>query len=126
MKKLIHTSDAPEAIGPYSQAIICGDTLYASGQIPIDPTSGKIESDDITEQAHRAMKNVGAVLAAAKLGYDDVVKTTVYLADLGDFGTVNAVYGEYFRAPYPARSCVQAAALPRGAKIEVEILARIK
>lgn len=126
MKKQIHTSDAPEAIGPYSQAIICGDTLYASGQIPIDPTSGKIESDDITEQAHRAMKNVGAVLAAAKLGYDDVVKTTVYLADLGDFGTVNAVYGEYFRAPYPARSCVQAAALPRGAKIEVEIIARIK
>ena len=126
MKKLIHTSDAPEAIGPYSQAIICGDTLYASGQIPIDPTSGKIESDDITVQAHRAMKNVGAVLAAAKLGYDDVVKTTVYLADLGDFGTVNAVYGEYFRAPYPARSCVQAAALPRGAKIEVEIIARIK
>ncbi len=72
------------------------------------------------------MKNAGAVLAAAKLGYDDVVKTTVYLADLGDFGTVNAVYGEYFRAPYPARSCVQAAALPRGAKIEVEIIARIK
>ena len=126
MKKQIHTSGAPEAIGPYSQAIICGDTLYASGQIPIDPTSGKIESDDITEQAHRAMKNAGAVLAAAKLGYDDVVKTTVYLADLGDFGTVNAVYGEYFRAPYPARSCVQAAALPRGAKSEVEIIARIK
>lgn len=126
MKKQIHTSGAPEAIGPYSQAIICGDTLYASGQIPIDPTSGKIESDDITEQAHRAMKNAGAVLAAAKLGYDDVVKTTVYLADLGDFGTVNAVYGEYFRAPYPARSCVQAATLPRGAKIEVEIIARIK
>ena len=126
MKKQIHTSGAPEAIGPYSQAIICGDTLYASGQIPIDPTSGKIESDDITEQAHSAMKNAGAVLAAAKLGYDDVVKTTVYLADLGDFGTVNAVYGEYFRAPYPARSCVQAAALQRGAKIEVEIIARIK
>lgn len=126
MKKQIHTGGAPEAIGPYSQAIICGDTLYASGQIPIDPTSGRIESDDITEQAHRAMKNAGAVLAAAKLGYDDVVKTTVYLTDLDDFATVNAVYGEYFRAPYPARSCVQAAALPRGAKIEVEMIARIK
>lgn len=126
MKKQIHTVGAPEAIGPYSQAIVCGDTLYASGQIPIDPASGKIESDDITEQAHRVMKNIGAILAAADLDYGDVVKTTVFLTDLNDFGTVNAVYGEYFRAPYPARSCVQVAALPRGAKIEAEIVARIK
>ena len=126
MKKQIHTVGAPEAIGPYSQAIVCGDTLFASGQIPIDPASGKIESDDITEQAHRVMKNIGAILAAANLDYGDVVKTTVFLTDLNDFGTVNAVYGEYFGAPYPARSCVQVAALPRGAKIEAEIVARIK
>ncbi len=126
MKKQISTAAAPAAIGPYSQAIVTGNTLYASGQIPIDPATGKIESDDIDSQAHRVFKNIGAILAECGLGYADVVKTTVFLTDLNDFGTVNEIYGTYFGAPYPARSCVQVADLPRGAKIEAEVIAVLK
>ena len=124
-KKQVSTVEAPAAIGPYSQAIVCGNMLYASGQIPINPRTGNIESDDISEQAHRVFKNIGAVLAAKGLDFSSVVKTTVFLTDLGDFNTVNEIYGGYFTEPYPARSCVQVAKLPRGAKIEVEIIAEI-
>ena len=126
MKKTeISTETAPRAIGPYSQAVAVGKTLYCSGQIPINPQTGDIESDAIADQTHRALQNVGAVLAAAKLVHRDVFKTTVYLTDLADFAAVNDIYGEYFERPYPARSCVQVAALPKGAKIEIEVTARL-
>lgn len=126
MKTEIRTLNAPQAIGPYSQAIVVGNMLYASGQIPINPASGNIEATDIKAQAHQVLKNIGAVLAAADLKYSDVVKTTVFLTDLNDFGAVNEIYGEYFTEPYPARSCVQVAALPKNAKIEIEIIANLK
>lgn len=125
-KTEIATANAPQAIGPYSQAIAVSKTLYCSGQIPINPATGNIESTDITEQAHRALNNVRAVLAAAGADMNDVVKTTVYLTDLNDFAIVNAIYGEYFEKPYPARSCVQVAALPKNAKIEIEVTARLR
>lgn len=121
----ISTKNAPAAIGPYSQAVLAGKTLYASGQIPINPETGNIESDDIKEQAHRVFKNIGAILAACDASYSDVVKTSVFLTDLNDFAVVNDIYAEYFKEPYPARSCVQVAALPKGAKIEAEVIARI-
>lgn len=124
MKHEIETRYAPKAIGPYSQAIQSRNgMLFASGQIPINPATGNIESADIAEQTHRVLKNIGAVLKAAERDYTDVVKTTVFLTDLNDFATVNEIYGEYFRQPYPARSCVQVAALPKNAKIEMEIIA---
>ncbi len=122
-KKQIATNNAPAAIGPYSQAILSGDTLYASGQIPIDPKTGEVVDGGITEQAHRVFQNIGAILKECKMDYSNVVKTTVFLTDLGDFSTVNKIYGEYFGTPYPARSCVQVAALPKGVKIETEIIA---
>ncbi len=125
-KTEISTDKAPKAIGPYSQAITVNGMLYASGQIPIDPASGQIVSDDITAQTRRALDNVGALLAACKLDYSDVVKTTVFLTDLNDFATVNGIYGEYFRQPYPARSCVQVAKLPKDVKIEIEIVAKLR
>ncbi len=124
MKKEIATKYAPAAIGPYSQAIETDGTLFASGQIPINPETGKIESEDIAEQTRRVLKNIGAVLAASGRSYNDVVKTTVFLTDIGDFSTVNKIYAEYFAASYPARSCVQVAALPKNAKIEIEIIAK--
>lgn len=124
-KKQVATANAPAAIGPYSQAIISGKTLYASGQIPIDPATGNIVEGGIVEQAHRVFKNVGAVLKECGLDYSAVVKTTVFLTDLKDFGTVNEIYGQYFTAPYPARSCVQVSALPKGVKIECEIVAEL-
>lgn len=125
-KTEISTENAPKAIGPYSQAIAVNGMLYASGQIPIDPASGSIESGDIAAQTHRALKNVGALLASCDLDFSDVVKTTVFLTDLNDFATVNGLYGEYFQKPYPARSCVQVAKLPKDAKIEIEIVAKLR
>ncbi len=122
-KKIISTTAAPSAIGPYSQAVVVNGTLYASGQIPIDPATGNVDGSDIKAQAHRVFKNIGAVLKAAGKDYKDVVKTTVFLTDLADFNIVNEIYGEYFKAPYPARSCVQVAALPKGVRIETEIIA---
>lgn len=125
MKKQLTTDAAPKAIGPYSQGIICGKMLYASGQIPVDPKTGNVDGDDVTTQAHRVFSNIGNLLKAANLGFSDVVKTTVFLTDLNDFATVNGIYGEYFKEPYPARSCVQVAALPKGVKIEVEVIAAL-
>lgn len=127
MKKTeIKTNKAPKAIGPYSQAIAVGKTLYASGQIPIDPDTGNVESGDITAQAHRVLKNIKGLLNECGLDFSDVVKTTVFLTDLADFDKVNAVYGEYFPTPYPARSCVQVAKLPKNVNIEIEITARLR
>ena len=118
----IATNDAPAAIGPYSQAIRCGNMLYSSGQIPLDPASGNMVGENITEQAEQVMKNLQAVLTAASVGFENVVKTTCFLADMNDFAAFNAVYGKYITSA-PARSCVAVAALPKGALCEVEVIA---
>jgi 2-iminobutanoate/2-iminopropanoate deaminase len=118
----ISTDKAPAAIGPYSQAIIAGDFLYASGQIPINPATGNVEANGIVEQAHQSMKNVGAILNEAGATYDNVVKTTCFLAEIADFGAFNEVYAQYF-TNNPARSCVAVKDLPKGVLCEVEVIA---
>jgi 2-iminobutanoate/2-iminopropanoate deaminase len=123
MKKIISTSDAPAAIGPYSQAVRSGRLLFCSGQIPLDPKSGQIVSGDIEAQTRRVLDNIAAVLRAEGLAFDNVVKTTIFLTDLGDFQTVNEIYGSYFKQEPPARSTVQVSALPKGAKLEIEVIA---
>ncbi len=123
MKKIISTSNAPAAIGPYSQAIDLGDILFASGQLGVVPATGEFAGDDITAQAKQACENVAAVLAAAGLSFDNVVKTTCFLADIKDFAAFNAVYAEYFVSK-PARSCVAARDLPKGGLCEIEIIAK--
>lgn len=122
MKKVIATTDAPKAVGPYSQAIEVNGTLYISGQIPVNPADGSVP-ESIEEQSRQALKNVGAILAAAGLAYGDVVKTTVLLVDIADFAAMNAVYAEFFTSDKPARACFQVAALPMGVKVEVEAIA---
>lgn len=123
MKEVIFTESAPAAIGPYSQAISIGNLVYTSGQIPLDPATGKLVPGGIVEQSHQALKNLGSVLAAAGLGFENVVKTTVFLADMADFAEFNGIYAQYFTGDCPARSCVQVAALPAGAKVEIEAVA---
>ena len=120
-KKRIHTEKAPAAIGPYSQAIDLGELIYTSGQIPVAP-DGSI-SDNISEQTRQALENLKAVVEAAGSSFDKVVKTTVFITDMAQFGEINAVYAEFFSEPYPARSCVQVAALPKGVSIEIEAIA---
>ena len=122
MKTAISTSAAPAAVGPYSQAIDTGAVVFVSGQLPVNPTTGEIP-DGAATQAERAFANVLAILAAAGLGPESVVKTTVFLTDLADFTAVNEVYARVFPAPFPARSCVQVAAIPKGARLEVEAIA---
>ena len=122
-KTIVHTDHAPAAIGPYSQAIRVGQFVYTAGQIPLDPATGKIVEDDITIQAGRVLQNLQAVLEAAGGGLQDVVKTTVFLQDMGEFAAMNAVYARYFSENPPARSAVQAAALPLGARLEIEAVA---
>lgn len=119
----IHTDLAPAAIGPYSQAILAGNTLYVSGQIPIDPATGAFAGDDITTQTRQSLTNLRSILEAAGMDMSHVVKTTVLLADMGDFAAMNAVYAEFFSEPYPARAAFQAACLPRNAKVEIECVA---
>ena len=121
MKK-IETRNAPAAIGPYSQGIIAGDMLYSSGQIPLDPATGEIVCSDISAQATQVMKNLGGVLEAAGVSYDKVVKTTCFLADMGDFAAFNEVYAQYFTEK-PARSCVAVKTLPKNVLCEVEVIA---
>ena len=123
MKKVIATTDAPAAVGPYSQAIAVGDFLFAAGQIPLDPATGALVEGDIAAQTTRVLENVKAVLAANGMTFADVVKSTVFLTDLADFGAMNSVYAAYFTEPYPARSTVQVSALPRGARVEIEVIA---
>ena len=125
MLKKISTPDAPAAIGPYSQGIISGGFLFASGQIPIDPASGEIKAEGIEAQADQAMKNVGAILKAAGTDYSNVVKTTCFLADMGDFAAFNAVYEKYFTEK-PARSCVAVKQLPKNVLCEVEVIAEVE
>lgn len=116
----ISTPKAPAAIGPYSQAVRCGNTVYLSGQIPLDPASGLLVEGDLEAQARRAFDNLRAVCEAAGGSMDDVARVGLYLTDLGQFAVVNAVMGEYFAAPYPARSTIEVPALPRGAQFEVD------
>ncbi|MCC6873627.1 MAG: RidA family protein [Sandaracinaceae bacterium] len=125
-REAISTSAAPAAIGPYSQAIRCGDVVYLSGQIPLDPETGKLIEGDVRAQTERVMKNLAAVLEASGTSFAKVLKTTIFLADLGDFAVVNEVYGRVFEgvAP-PARSTVQVAALPRGARVEIDLIAAL-
>ena len=126
IKKIIKTDKAPSAIGPYSQAVIAGDLLFTSGQLPIDPATGKMPEGSIEERAHQVFKNIRVIAESAGKTLDAVVKTTVLLADIADFKAVNAVYSEYFTTPFPARSAFQVAALPLGADIEVEAIINLK
>ncbi|MCR4788593.1 MAG: RidA family protein [Lachnospiraceae bacterium] len=125
MMKVISTDKAPAAIGPYSQGIVSGGVLYASGQIPIIPETGELETGDITAQAHQAIKNAGEILKAAGADYTKVVKTTCFLADMNDFAAFNSVYEQYFTGK-PARSCVAVKTLPKNVLCEVEVIAAVE
>ena len=122
-KRIIQTELAPAAIGPYSQAIRIGDFLYTSGQIALDPKSGKFLSGEIKEETEQTLRNISAILQADGLELENVIKTTVYLSDLNDFSQMNQIYEKYFSKNKPARACVQVAALPKGAKIEIDAIA---
>ena len=125
MKKIVSTGDAPAAIGPYSQGIRSGSLLFCAGQIPLDPKTGQIVSGGVAEQTRRVLENVSAILKAEHLGFDHVVKTTIFLTSMDDFQTVNEIYGTYFRENPPARSTVAVSALPKGARIEIEVIAAV-
>ncbi len=124
-KEAVKTDNAPQAIGPYSQAIKLGDLVFLSGQVHLDPATGQLVEGDITAQTQRVMENLQAVLLAAGSGFEKVIKTTIYLADMDDFAKVNEVYGRYFPAPQPARSTVAVARLPRDARIEIDLIAYV-
>jgi 2-iminobutanoate/2-iminopropanoate deaminase len=124
MKKAVETHTAPSAIGPYSQAIVHGDMVFCSGQIGLDPASGRIVDGGVEAQTRRVLENLREVLLAAGFTFANVVKTTVFIVDLADFDIVNRIYGEHFESPYPARSTVQVSALPRNALVEIEAIAR--
>jgi 2-iminobutanoate/2-iminopropanoate deaminase len=123
MKKIVSTSDAPAAIGPYSQAVRSGSMLFCAGQIPLDPRTGQIVSEDVAEQTRRVLENIAGLLKAEHLSFAHVVKTTIFLTSMGDFQTVNEVYATYFKEDPPARSTVAVAALPKNAKVEIEVIA---
>ena len=125
MKQVIHTDSAPAAIGPYSQAIQIGDLLFVSGQVPIDPSTGAIVEGDIKAQAQQSLNNLKAILNAAGTNMGAVVKTTVFLADMNDFAALNEVSAQFFQEPFPARSAVQVARLPKDAKVEIEAIAQL-
>lgn len=124
MSKPVQTDNAPAPIGPYSQAIACGNELFCSGQIPIDPATGNVVDGDVAAQTERVLENLGAVLAAAGYGFNDVVKTTIFLVDMNDFGAVNEVYARSFGDAKPARSTVAVAGLPRGVRVEIDCIAK--
>jgi 2-iminobutanoate/2-iminopropanoate deaminase len=121
---IVSTPKAPQAIGPYSQAVIAGDLIFTSGQIPLDPATQQMVQGDVRAQAERVMENLSAVLEAAGVSFEKVVKATIFLADLNDFAAVNEVYGKRFPKHPPARSTVQVAALPKGARLEIELIAQ--
>jgi len=123
MKKIIATTKAPGAVGPYSQAVLAGDNLFISGQLPIDPATGKFISDDVAEQTDQALKNMGAILQEAGMTYDNVVKTTVLLKDIKDFTAMNEIYAKFFSGEFPARAAFEVANLPLGARVEIEAVA---
>jgi len=123
MKKIISTTAAPAAIGPYSQAVQIGNMLYTSGQIPLNPQTMEIETDDVAAQTKQVMENIKAVLTAGEARLENVIKCTIFLADMNDFAIVNEVYGAYFTQNPPARSCVEVSRLPRDVKVEIECIA---
>ena len=123
MKQEIITANAPKAIGPYSQGIIANGFVFASGQIPLDPSTGELNIGSVEEQAHLALTNLKAVIEASGSSMDLVVKCTVFLQNMDDYGAVNAIYGEYFKSPYPARAAIQVARLPKDVKVEIEAIA---
>ncbi len=123
MKRVIATTEAPAAVGPYSQAIAVGNLLFCAGQIPLDPATGDLVGTDVTAQAERVCQNIAGVLKANGMTFANVVKTTVFLTDLAQFAAMNAVYAKYFTEPFPARSTIQVAGLPRGAQVEIEVTA---
>ncbi len=123
MNQAVSTSAAPAAIGPYSQAVKAGNTLYISGQLPIDPSTGAFPSQEITAQTEASLKNIGAILKEAGMDYKNVVKTTVLLKDIADFAAMNEVYAKFFSEPFPARAAFQVAALPKDALVEIEAVA---
>jgi 2-iminobutanoate/2-iminopropanoate deaminase len=123
MKKVIATKNAPAAVGPYNQAILAGKNLFISGQLPIDVTTGKFISDDVAEQTEQSLKNMGRILEAAGMSFDNVVKTTVLLADIKDFAAMNEVYAKFFSGDFPARAAFEVANLPLGARVEIEAVA---
>jgi 2-iminobutanoate/2-iminopropanoate deaminase len=126
MRQAVSTTEAPSAIGPYSQAIRAGALLFVSGQIAIDPHTGVMVEGDVAVQTHRVLRNLAAILEAAGGSLDRVVRSTVYLADMDDFAAMNEVYGTYFTTPAPARSTVQAARLPRDARVEIDVIAHVE
>jgi len=123
MREAVRTERAPAAIGPYSQAVRMGNLLFCSGQIPLDPATGELVTGDVAAQTRQVFANLGAVLSAAGAGFEHVARTTVYLADMGDFAAMNAVYATFFSTPAPARSTIQAAGLPRNARVEIDVIA---
>lgn len=123
MKQVIHTNEAPQAIGPYSQAIMAGNMLFISGQIPVVPATGEIVSADVEEQTKQCLENLKAVLTAAEMTLDDVVKTSVFIKNMDDFGKINGVYAQYFQENCPARACVEVARLPKDVQVEIEAIA---
>jgi 2-iminobutanoate/2-iminopropanoate deaminase len=125
MRDAVSTDEAPKAIGPYSQAVVVDGWVFCSGQIPLDPRTGQMVAGDVAAQTRQVLSNLEHVLAAAGGGFDSVVKTTVYLADMNDFAAMNEVYGTMFTAPAPARSTIQAARLPRDARVEIDVIARL-
>ena len=126
MKKIVHTSNAPQAIGPYSQGVIVNNFVYVSGQVPVDPTTGEVVAGGTAEQTHQVMKNLKSILNEAGVDFSNVVKTTIFLQDLNDFTTVNEIYASYFSdTQYPARECVQVARLPRDVNVEISMIAHI-
>jgi 2-iminobutanoate/2-iminopropanoate deaminase len=122
-RRALETPDAPRALGPYSQAVVAGETVFCAGQVGLDPATGKLVPGGIAAETRRVLENLAAVLAAADLSLADVVKTTVFLVDLAEFAAMNEVYGRHFTPPYPARATVQVAALPAGARVEIEAIA---
>lgn len=125
MNQAIHTDNAPAAIGPYSQAVKAGNTIYVSGQLPVDPATGEFAGDSIAEQTKQSLTNIRNILEKAGAGMENVVKTTVLLSDINDFAAMNEVYATFFKEPFPARAAFQVAAIPKGAKVEIEAIAVI-
>ena len=123
MKQAVSSPGAPKAIGPYSQAVRAGQLLFLSGQVPIDPATGQLVDGDIAAQTRRVFENLAAVLKAGERSFADVVRTTVFLADMNDFAAMNEVYAQYFKEPYPARATVQVARLPKDSKVEIDLIA---
>ncbi len=123
MNQTVHTDNAPKAIGPYSQAVKAGNTVYVSGQLPVDPATGEFAGDDIKTQTKQSLTNIENILKAAGGGMENVVKTTVLLSDIADFAAMNEVYATFFKEPFPARAAFQVAAIPKGAKVEIEAVA---